>query len=518
MRTVRSTFLGFFALLLAAWFAPPALGQVAAPPAPERVEAGAWTTEWEHWYQLDLAGATAGWMKQTMESDDARYRTRSSTEFKISRGPIELEVSIESEFIETHAGEPIRFRFVQDLSMQKVDTTWEFDEDTVTMIAEQGGRQIRREVPRPAGPWLTPMGVHRFWQSRLAAGADAVEYQTLDGEQGLTPITMRHERVGTTTVDHDGRSLPAVVWKTTTSAMPGIVATTKTSEDGHLLAEEAMLPFGSMVTRIATRAEALAAGAAPAPELMVKTFVRTDKPIRRPRATQASTLRVRVREGDLPELPSAGAQRVEVTPGTNSAIIHLDVSANQPAAVTADERAEYLAASAMVNSEDPLIAKLAANACRGVSDDPFARAEAMRGFVHRHISQKSLDTAFATASETARMRTGDCSEHGVLLCALLRSQKIPARVATGLVYADQFAGERDIFGWHMWTQALIDDRWVDFDATLADRFDAAHVLTGASSLAEGMGGSDLSSVMLLLGNIEIDVLDVRHHAATAVDG
>jgi transglutaminase-like putative cysteine protease len=95
----------------------------------------------------------------------------------------------------------------------------------------------------------------------------------------------------------------------------------------------------------------------------------------------------------------------------------------------------------------------------------------------------------------------------VLLCALLRAGGVPARVASGLVYADGMLGEQAIFGWHMWTQALIDGKWVDFDATLPNRYDAAHVLTGTSSLADGAGSSDLAAVMMLIGNLEIEILD-----------
>ena len=121
-----------------------------------------------------------------------------------------------------------------------------------------------------------------------------------------------------------------------------------------------------------------------------------------------------------------------------------------------------------------------------------------------------MQTAFAAASETARTKEGDCSEHGVLLCALLRADGIPARVATGLVYADAFAGAQGIFGWHMWTQALIDGKWVDFDATLPVRYNATHVLTSTSSLADGLGAADMGSVIQLIGNLEIEVVDVQY--------
>ena len=95
-------------------------------------------------------------------------------------------------------------------------------------------------------------------------------------------------------------------------------------------------------------------------------------------------------------------------------------------------------------------------------------AYALRDLVHAHISDKHLSTAYASASETARTGSGDCTEHAVLLAAVLKARGIPARVCHGLVYVEQggsaINGEADEpeadddpdrtgqFGWHMWSQ------------------------------------------------------------------
>ncbi len=173
-------------------------------------------------------------------------------------------------------------------------------------------------------------------------------------------------------------------------------------------------------------------------------------------------------------------------------------------------RDEYMDRTATADTEDPVILALVAKARKSAGKDPLERADAMRSLVNRAVSAKNLDTAFATASETARTLSGDCSEHAVLLCAMLRADNIPARVAIGLIYADRFLGEKGIFGWHMWTQALIDGRWVDLDATLRGRYHAAHVLTAVSSLDEGGIDAALASTLMLMGNLQIDVVDVGY--------
>lgn len=472
--------------------------------------APAWKQVWEHWYELDLAGSTAGWMRETVSNADGKFRTESEMTLRIGRGGAELEISMSSAFVETEAGKPISLHYVQQMAQQKIDSRWDFADDHVRAVTTQGGREIVRQLERPDGEWLTPHAAHRFRIERMEGGADEVTYRTISGENGLDPITMTHTRIGEEQFEQAGRMIPVTIWESTTSAMPGVPSVSKLSSDGHLLHDETMLPVGRVVTRLSTKADAMVAARAPAPEMMVRTFVPVDPPIQRARATTASALRLRTMKGEMPELPSAGAQRFEPDADGRTAMLRIDIKDNLAVPELERDAAEYDAATTMVDAEDAFIRKLARSACRKASADPLARADALRGFVHRHISGKSLQTAFATASETARTRTGDCSEHAVLLCAMMRAEGIPARVATGLIYADAFVGERDIFGWHMWTQAQVDGRWVDFDATLDQRYDAAHVLTGTSSLADGLGGADLSSMMQLLGNLEIEVVDVTY--------
>jgi hypothetical protein len=467
-----------------------------------------WETLWDRWYTLELAGSTAGWMHETASTDGSRYRAAAESAFKVSRGAIELEVTMNSVFLETAQGKPLELHFVQDMALQSMDTRWVFSDDKVLSISRQGEREIRKEHPLPPQPWLTPMAVHRFWLEQRKQGAEDITYRTISGESGLSPVTVRHVLVGEEKAAVEGQDVPVTVWQTTNSMMPGITSTSKYTAEGYLVQEEVALFFGRMITRLATKEQAMALGAGPAPELMMQTFIEVDKPIENARSARKAVFRLRVREGDMPDLPSAGAQRVEPADDGKSATLTVNIDENQPAAAEDRASADYREPSPMADSSDELIVKLAARACAEAPDEPMARAEAMRRFVYEHISAKDLDTAFASASETARMKTGDCSEHGVLLCAMLRAGGIPARVASGLVYADAFAGEKDIFGWHMWTQALIDGKWVDFDATLENRYDAAHVLTGTSSLSEGAGESDLASLLMLIGNLEIEVIEV----------
>ena len=142
---------------------------------------------------------------------------------------------------------------------------------------------------------------------------------------------------------------------------------------------------------------------------------------------------------------------------------------------------------------------------------PQARAEACRRYVNTFIKKKNLNVGFASASEVAKTREGDCTEHGVLLVSLLRANGIPSRGAVGLVYAEEFTGKREIFGYHMWAQALltIDGKptWVDLDATLGDDipFDATHITLDTTDLADGNAANGLGGMITILGRLKIKV-------------
>ncbi len=487
--------------------------------ATQPVSPSTWETVSEHWYILEMAGTQAGWMHALTESDGARYRTTSASNLKIARGPIEITIAMHSMALEDLDGTPREISTVQDMSQQRMETRWVFHKGGVTETSKQGGREKVRERPLPEGKWLMPQAADRYFKERMKAGGDdaenlVIEYRTLTPDTGLKPVKMHHERTGVDSLPWQGRDIPLSVWAVTNDYLAGVVSTQKLSAEGVMVHDSVSLPFGTIITKLSTEAEARGALAGPAPELMLDTFVRVDQPLIHPHQQESMTLRVRTKDGTPPALPSSGGQRVKPDPDNPAAVLlTIDIMNNSKA--TPEEIADpaFRGSDTLIDADDPFIATLVKKALKGTGLSPgdealntISGANHLREFVYDYIDEKSLDTAFASASETARTRTGDCSEHAVLLCALFRGSKIPARVASGLVYAESFAGEHNIFGWHMWTQALIDGHWVDFDATLPVRYSAAHILTGTSALDESAALDWSASILTLLGNLEVEVV------------
>jgi len=113
----------------------------------------------------------------------------------------------------------------------------------------------------------------------------------------------------------------------------------------------------------------------------------------------------------------------------------------------------------------------------GDREDPFEVMIQLQKFVRDYVVDKNLSVGYASALEVARNRSGDCTEHALLLAALGRAAGVPTRVATGLAYVERWLGAETVFVPHAWTQAWIDGRWMSFDAALG-RFDSGHLALG----------------------------------------
>ncbi|KAL3893309.1 MAG: hypothetical protein SGPRY_014320, partial [Prymnesium sp.] len=184
----------------------------------------------------------------------------------------------------------------------------------------------------------------------------------------------------------------------------------------------------------------------------------------------------------------------------------------------------------MVDNSDDVIVDLAHQI-----DDGFARAGyklagrgetiearlqmdvaySLRDLVHSHINSKHLSTAYASASETARTGSGDCTEHAVLLAAVLKARQIPARVCHGLVYVEEGGSAIDgavhgatVDAGGEVEEALINGKWYDFDATLHyPHYSVGHVLVGTSSMSDKEAHNNHMQMAALIGNLEMDLLD-----------
>jgi len=268
-----------------------------------------------------------------------------------------------------------------------------------------------------------------------------------------------------------------------------------------------MMGWETVMTR-ATKAEALAEFSAP--EFFMPTTIPARKPIDRAKAEQIEyVLRLKNGDGSLPPIPTTGMQTpTRLEDGSVKLVVsrmNHDALAKVTTPIDAKKYADYLGANPMINADDAEVKKMAAKA-RGTATTPYAIADNLRRYVSDVIEDKNLDVGFASASEVCRNKQGDCSEHGVLLAALGRACGIPSRVVVGVVYVPVFGGSENIFGFHMWTQFLIGDQWVDFDAAQNETdCNATHIAFSVASLQDAGLGQLVFGLMNVIGNLDIEI-------------
>lgn len=469
--------------------------------------APAQSTLHERWYVLEMMGQRAGWTHSRVTREDERIRTDTSMHMKLNRAGAEITIRIDSSFVETLDGEPVSAGSSMAMGGTAATTTrYTFKPDGIVQETDSAGQTTQTTLPPIEGVWLTPFETRTFLTERLRAEPQSITLRTVDSTMGIQPVTITYSDFEQTTLELLGRTVKA--WKCTSSnsAAPTITSTEFLDDRGEALRTE-MNMGGMTIIMIASDRE-LAMSEVKAPEMMASLFIRPDKPIPGARTLKKATYLLHVPEGALASPPETGSQRVE---RVDERSVRVTVNAGAFVAAGEVDPAPYLDRSTMLDTADEKIRELCERALDGAGQDKAQRAEILRRFVHGYIDDKNLGVGFASASEVARSCEGDCSEHGTLLAALLRVDRIPSRVVSGVVYVDEFAGSKGIFGYHMWTQALLtidgQERWVDLDATLpgALDYDATHIALGLSALKDGEIVNGLVSLAPLMGRLQIDV-------------
>jgi hypothetical protein len=147
---------------------------------------------------------------------------------------------------------------------------------------------------------------------------------------------------------------------------------------------------------------------------------------------------------------------------------------------------QHRAASFLIDYTEPAIQALAGLVEQRYGKQPSP--DELEQFVYDYIVDKNSAHGFDVASMVAKTRAGDCTEHAVLLTALLRMYGYPARTVTGLYVSL----EKPVLAYgHAWTEYYADDGWMGLDGTRINQgVSAQHVPLGVvedESIAYALG-------------------------------
>ena len=458
----------------------------------------------ETWDVIYLSGQSIGyqttkWHHAEDNGDvfrDISYR--SVLRMKRFGQPVEETIEINSR--ETSAGRLVSFSTAMSSGATPIRSTGQRAGRKLELSTQAGGQEQSWSLPLPdacGGPFAVefslmnePMqpGESRSMTAVVPVlnivapiALEATDYEDtelLDGRQKLLKI------VSLTSLP-DGQSLRTVLW---------------CDSSGQVV--KASVPAMNQITYRVSREHALA-GNSGSLDLAQASMIRIDPPLPSPHSTRKVQYLATLQEGDpstvFIESPYQALQRED----DRSAIItvtRVDPESDPPPEDLPPSDADRHP-SAMIQSDDPLIRDLA-NSIRA-PQDPWLAAVAVEKFVHGYVRAKDFSTAFATAADVARERSGDCTEHAVLTAAICRARGIPARVMVGLVYVSQL----ESFGFHMWNEVWVGDRWVPLDATLGrGGIGAAHLALNRTPLSTEDSFASFLPVVQVIGRLELEVV------------
>lgn len=476
----------------------------------------------DEWYAVYIQNQKSGHTHITMERltrDDGRDVIRTSLDMTIEmrRSGQVISVSMKQSSTEGLEGRPIAFEHSLKLGNLPGPTTKGVVRDGKVMITTsqfgQEGQDTVYDLPEGA---MMSWGVFRETMRRgLEPGLsyELAMYEPTISPKELIPVTMEIEK--RETLDLFGRQVDTI--KTIQRMrLPGSLAVAGTLESISWITdagETLKLTMPVMDLNIEILACPRAAALAPndPAEMMMDMLIQVDQKIDRSAAALSYILSKNSKAGKarLGALPTTSMQHVDEV-GADRIRFTVHRRDREWAAGTEslspEEKERYLAPTSMVNYKDPKVAELAKQAA-GDEKDPEKIARKLTIFVHDFVKTKDLSIGFATASEVARSRQGDCTEHGILLAALGRAHGIPSRVVAGVVYAPQFGGRKGVFVGHMWTQFWIGGRWIDIDPALGQfEPDATHIAMSLSDAGDSSIGDLCSALWLNLGKFDLTVV------------
>ena len=462
----------------------------------------------QHWFACTLGDAPCGWMEFTEQVEDEKRTSISRLRIILRRGDSKVESGIESRLIESLDGKPVEMSAIQELGGNRIERKWLFLPNRIRELTVDGRRQRTALRPIPEGTWYTTAQAQRKAASMIGEPSSETPIlvcRVLDPSLGEKPVETKYFFEGRETLPTPEGPIECTSWRIKHADSP---ASREWLNDGLQLVRartELGGGLGEIEMRRATRAEAQAEGNAP--EIMLSTVISPTMPEGAfPHLDWTARLKMKVRrkDGGKLELPSIGAQKVS---GEDGELVTVDIRQGSP--MVEEEGVDWLASTPFADTTDEKIRSFATRAA-GHRVSAADRAESIRESVYRHISRKNLGTAFGSASDTVRSRSGDCTEHAVLLTAALRAQGIPARVVNGLIWVRNVPGGRSsAFLWHMWTQAYYDGKWWDLDATLSGQraFHAGHLAVSLNDLSTESFNRSATEMLEVLGNLEIEVLE-----------
>ncbi len=453
------------------------------------------------WFVVSVEGKKIGYQRQVIEASAGHVRQTDTMDIVIDRGGEKASLYTETMTEETSAGRPLSFAVRYRASSQETLTQGLVLADRTIQITETVNGEVRpmRTLKLSSDALFPNAQINKLRASGLKPGT-SISFIAFDPSVMLSFQVQTNVLAPQQSDTFEGSKSLLKVKQI--MHLPGTDVPSSALVDADFNLYSVDTAIGGLNMRLVASTRAVALAPNDSSNLFVEQFAKAPRALSAAEEAGALRYRIRLKTKTATLAPQTDEQRVSVSADGFDVVICARCGTAAAAEKTPANLAAARKPTAWLQSDDPDIRQAALLQVKG-KIGAQAQMQALQAFVAARISDSNLSTAYASAKEAFVSKSGDCTEHALLLAAMGRAVGIPTRVVGGLAYAQNYLGQRDIFVPHAWTQAFIGDRWQSFDAALG-RFDSGHI---ALAITDG----DPSSAFVgatLLGNVAIDAIDV----------
>lgn len=463
----------------------------------------------QQYYAIYFNSAKVGHSVHTRISEPNKITTTEYSNLEIKRGMFSLNISTQETYYETPEGKPIGFESVENMSGQEKHIVGKIDDDMMNVEFTSNGNTSIRELPFPSDAIMPDAARKLALENGLESGTKlnlnifspsmltALDTEIIIGEKEM--------------VDLLGRVVELTRTESTINALTKIRTVAYIDDLGEPM--KMIMPIAGINIEIIACEKQVALSPSEEFNITETTIV---SPVKIKKIDKIKSIVYTINTEDINGL-SFVETAFQKSEKNSENVIKLTVmsqdlkKSKQQIPYTGNDvqAISALKPNMYIESNNPEIKTVAKKAIDKESNALKAALKIER-FVYDYINKKDLSAGYATALEVLRSKQGDCTEHAVLTAALCRAVGIPAKMAVGIVYADAFAGSKNIFGMHAWTVAYIDGQWINLDATRADKsngFDPTHI---TFHISNGAASDFLDIVSSLAGGFEISSIQIEY--------
>ena len=465
-------------------------------------------TKEEFYFAAYMDGKKMGHVTHTRIEEESRVINSEHIILTIKRADVAMTISVKESYLETPEGEPLGFESMQYLGAlgMTVKGVKNTNDPNFTVTITTGQNIQKRIIEWPQG-------------ALMAEGAELLA-QEKGFKQGIrysmkvfVPMMLQAMDVETEIgqkkqIDLLGRVIQCTEVFNTMKMPSGTIVSTSYIDE-YMLPQKMIVPVMGMKFEMVACSREFALSENDVPEFLEKLVLYSPKPLKNYKT--AKQIKYHLKPNPGVKLTVVEDDNQKVTSDAEKGLYVTVKPLEDPQGVKFPYKGkdkvarQALKPTRFLQSDSEQIIKLAQEAV-GDTKDAAQAARKIEGFVREYVKEKSLSIGYASAVEVATSREGDCTEHAVLTAAMCQAVGIPARLALGYIYTDEWAGKENIFAGHAWTQAYVGDQWIALDGTRGPNgYNAGHL-----TLAVGNGNpEDFFGLALIQGQFKITEIEVE---------